>query len=93
MKRIPWIPSLPGPGTFPRIPNISYTTLVFCAILLIAATIVPVEGAGGEGGGVLILVDPFGGCKAKIFRVGDELVVRSRWSQRPLFLWQGFGRS
>ena len=70
MNRIPWIPSLPGPGTFPRVPNTSYTLLVFCAVLLVAAAIVPVKWAGGEGVGVvLIFVDTFGGCEAMICRV------------------------
>ena len=63
---MPWIPSLLGPGTFPRVPNASYIPLVFCSVLLDAAAIFPVDAAGREGGGVLISVDTFGSCGAMI---------------------------
>ena len=53
---------------------------MFHAVLLVAAALIPVEGAGGEGWGVvLIFVDTFGGYAENICRVGDELIVRYRW--------------
>ena len=43
---------------------------MFCAVLLVAAAIVPVDVAGGDGGGgVFIFVDNFGGYEAMIRRV------------------------
>ena len=69
MNHIPWIPSHPSPGKLSQIPNTSYTTLVFCTVLLVTAAIVSAEGAWREGGVVLIFIDIFGDCGAMICRV------------------------